>query len=544
MAAPFVSRDGNDSEVWVQVGSGVITELERQNTDSPNVNVKVTVPGLERPIHGWLQKADPIYPKVVEAFEQKREIAYRTESQRKKHVDPKAPIRELRATMEIAKENTLNLFAAIDGELAAEAVTLPAQDHKYAGARRRAEEGQDGSPAAAGGAGLSMDAALAGLAEGRKAGLPEAVVNASMALALAAGATAKQVADAGVAEQGPKERREVQRGFSMEAAPHIVSNTDGRENLGSYQVQAAFAAENVAYDLIEKNAISTAAKVNATKAEGEAQEPVQSVNLSQALGLAKVLLSLADKVQIGAYGGGRVNRMANSHTRARALVFDAIRKRFPVPFGAAPDQRVEWEVEVVAEATERFVRLAQIAFEVSDFTMAEPKAQVPDQGQAAAGPVEGTAGSEQAPGQPVQTEPVPEPGKAGSDKASGPVEAAEQKPQPVPEQSGPVPAQEAPQPASQASGAKQKPPVEGQDGFIAPDSDTLARFGVLATSAGFQANPESPVLSYLEFTFGVRQARKIHGPALKALTDWYAGKGDEAPSMFAAKVNETVGQPA
>ncbi|NAZ78123.1 hypothetical protein GTQ99_22325, partial [Kineococcus sp. T13] len=385
MAKPFVSHDGVDAqgvraEVWVQVGTGTVTKIENKDDDVKR-NVMVVIKSdntrVSRPVTAWLAKNDPTYPAVLAAHESGREIQYRVESQRKPTVDRTTPIAELRVDMATAGANTVSIFAGIDGQLGAEAVTDPAEDPNPGG-RLRAAPGASSRDASHGqvpaAPAASAEAALTALATARQAGLPVGVVDAAAALALAAGASAKQVAEAGFVGQAPTPRGERRRAFAHEAAPHVALNSDQRVNLGSYAVQAAFSAEKVAHDVLAEAAQRACEAHDAAVAAGELQEePLGApapVSLAQAAGLAGVLLELADRVQVGAYGGGRPDRMANSHTRARSLVYDAVRTRHPVPFGVEVAEREAWMRAVVAEGVERFRALATISQQVAEVPLA------------------------------------------------------------------------------------------------------------------------------------------------------------------------------
>jgi hypothetical protein len=507
MAKPFTSHDGSDSngvraEVFVQTGTGTISDVEGKDGTKANVQVKINAPHLTRPVKGWLAKNDPLFPVVLAALESGREVEYRVESQRKNGVPRETPIADLRKDTETAAANCINLLAGIDGTLTKEAVTDPAED-PHAGGRIPASASDRKSappaPNLPGTGGLNPEQALAGLAAARTAGLPQGVIDAATALALAAGATGKQVAEAGVATDRPRRQPPAQqpRSFAHEAAPHIPANTDGRLNLGNYAVQAAFGAEQVAAGLIGAHAEQIAL---------DSGEPAEPVSLPQAAGLAGVLLQLADRVQVGAYGGGRADRMAASHTRARSLVYDAVRTRHPVPFNAEPEQRIEWMDAVTQEGIERFRLLISIAEQVYE-------APVPAAQQSAEQPVQPTDE------QPTEQD---ETGDAAGDAAGEDEQPAEQ---------GTVGAQT----------ARPRPPAEGEDGFVAPDADTVRRFAALAQAAGFAPTPDSPVLAYLTDKFGVGIARKVHGPALSSLIDWYENQGAQAAATFAEHVQRVAG---
>ncbi len=467
MAKPFVSFDGVDpqgvrAEVWVQVGTGTIAKIEHE-TDESKQNACVVIrsdhAAVRRPIKGWVAKKDPVYRIAQDAFHAQREVEYRVESQRKNGVDRRLKIEDLRPDAETAAENTRSILAGMDGQLSAEAVTNPAEDPHQGG--RIPATAAPARPAAATPA-LGVEQALAGLAAARAAGLPAGVVDAACALALAAGATAAQVAAAGVTAQAtttPTPPAAPPRAWAQEAAPYLAVNTDGRLNLGSYAVQAAFGAERAALAAIlaHRRRLAAAEPPAADLTEAD----LTAADLDQAASLARVLLELADQVQVAAYEGGRPNRMAASHTRARSLVFDAVATRHPVPFGGDAEQQQQWQQAVVAEAAHRFRTLVAVS---------------------------------------TATAPAP----------------------------------------ARGADTPPRPPVEGQEGFTAPEAAVLQRFGALALAAGFTATPDSPVVTYLLTKFGVPQARKVNGADLDRLLGWYEQQGDAGPVKFREHVLSTL----
>lgn len=539
MAKPFVSHDGTDpngirAEVYVQTGTGTVKELKENGN---NINVFMAVDGLKHPIGGWTSKSEAIYPMLVEAYESGREITYRIESQRKNGIDRATPIAVLRETMDTAKENCRNLFVGVDGTLSSEAVTDPAED-PYAGGRIPATDPRNkpaAAPTAGGPGGFTAEQALTGLAAARQGGLSDSIIDSAAALALAAGASVQQVLTAGVDEQAEPAERQVQRVVAAEAAPFNAYNTDGRVNLGSYAVQAGVGAESLAAELIHDNAVAVAeahnAAVEAGEVEGEKIEP-QPVNFKSAAALGSVLLDLADRVQVGTYEGGRPSRMANSHTRARSFVYDAVKNRYPVPFGADADTQEEWKKQVVAEGIERFKWAVKIALKVNDMPAApaEQTQQAPAQ-QAPTAPVEQTA--TEAPAPAVETAPV-------VSTATGEPVVHQQE---VPE----APAAPVEQPEAQVrqigTSTQEKPKVlvEGDEGFVAPEPEVLQRFGALSRAAGFEPTPDSPVLAYLFTKFDVPAARKINGADLDKLVTWYEQQGEAGPSKFRQHVLAVAG---
>lgn len=508
---PFTSFDGADAngvraEVYVQVGEGVVEKIEGLDGTGRNVQVQIksTHDAVRKPIKGWLQRTDPLLTKVVEARDSGEVITYRTESQRKKDIDRTLPLHPLRETTDLAQKNCISIFAGMNGVLSQEAVTNPAEDPAPGGripaTPQNSGPQQAPAPAPTGGAGLTVDAALQAVEIARKADLPDGVLHAAIAQALAAGASLGQVQVAGFNAQAKQATPPQQSAFATEAAAYKMNNTDGRINLGSYAVQAMFGAERFATDLI-------AAAQSVGLSEDEVPAPV---DLAQAAALADVLLGLADRVQVGAYGGGRVDRGARSHTRARSLVFDAIEARHPVPFDGTPEDRDVWSTALVDECVDRFRHLAALASQAPR-EIARPTQQ--DQGVSE---------------QPAPQQPAPQQDQPAQASA----------PQQQPSQQS-APQQEQPAQGSADRGqeqVKRKAIIEGEEGFVAPDGDLISRFATLAQVAGFEPVPNSPVVAYLMARTGVGVARKINADDLNRLVSWYEGQGPEGAQKFHAHV--------
>lgn len=504
--ASFVSHDGNDpqgirAEVFVQTGPGVVISLE-ESGNNVNVKLKPSNPNMRKPVNGWLSKDDELFPMLVQAKEQNREIEYRIECQRKRNIDRKAPIAELRVDAETAAQNCRNIFAGFDGNLSREAVTNPAED-PYQGGRIPAT-GNTPAPQAGSAGGFDVAQILDGLARARQAGMPEAVVDNLVGMALAAGASAAQVMAAGVADQEETPRPEARRAHAKEAAPFVLYNTDGRLNLGSYTVQAAVAAEDLAYHLMAENNAAFAdahnAKVESGEVEGDIVEP-QPVVPANAAALGRVFLHLADQVQVTVYGGGQPDRQANSHSRARNYIYGIVKNVLPVPFGQPAEVHEQWKVEVVELAILRFTNATKIATDVAR----PPRATNPAPAE------EATEAAPEAPAQSPETA-AQEPATPAA--AEAPTQAPAK-----PEQSN----------VTELPTARTAQSADGEGG---PTPEVLTRFASLATAAGFSARPGDPITVYLNNKFGVTTARKVPGDKLEKLLGWYERKGAEAVNLF------------
>lgn len=132
-----------------------------------------------------------------------------------------------------------------------------------------------------------------------------------------------------------------------EAKPWEPFNTDGSVNLGSYAVTASLGMAELAYELIMERNRTEAART------GAALVPPP---WGQVKALARRLLSACDRAQAALRSDGRVDRMDNSHTRARGAVRSAL-DVYPVPWGAEAADVGAWVDTLAAHATE-LIRIA------------------------------------------------------------------------------------------------------------------------------------------------------------------------------------------
>lgn len=196
----FVSHDGPDehgqrAEVWVEKGVGKIVNITVPK--GSNARLEIKTEGFEHPQYGWTRTDDPLYPKIVEAYESKADIQYRIESQRKRDIDRSLPIAPLRADMALAKKNTNKIFAALNGDKTLEAVTVFSEDPAPNG-RIPAVEAPAAPPASAPAADSTQNSG----------------------------------------NSAPRRNFEVE-----EEPPWAEFNSDGTVNFGSYSMQAAVGAE-------------------------------------------------------------------------------------------------------------------------------------------------------------------------------------------------------------------------------------------------------------------------------------------------------------
>lgn len=117
---------------------------------------------------------------------------------------------------------------------------------------------------------------------------------------------------------------------ATEAKPWDRHNTDGRPNLGSYEVGGALDAVKLAHRL--------------HLAHLDGQPPIKP----EVRYLATMLLAATDATQARATGA-RPDRQAASHKHAHRAVVAAL-DAHPVPWGADTDERNAWYEQLVNRA--------------------------------------------------------------------------------------------------------------------------------------------------------------------------------------------------
>lgn len=124
-----------------------------------------------------------------------------------------------------------------------------------------------------------------------------------------------------------------------EGRPWEKYNSDGSVNMGSYGMQANTACVNWAQRLVIE-------RVRALAGETGAQAHIDP---AQVRSLARTLLTASDRIQANTREDGHIDRMDNSHTRARSALAAALHV-YPVPFGADDEVKGKWLDDVAAWA--------------------------------------------------------------------------------------------------------------------------------------------------------------------------------------------------
>lgn len=144
------------------------------------------------------------------------------------------------------------------------------------------------------------------------------------------------------------------RGPAMaEGRPFDEYNSDGTPNPGSYRRMAAVGFLEQAQRLV-------VARVRELTAETGLPA---YVDVAQVKAIARYLLAAADRTQANVRTDRRVNRMDNSHTRARGAVRTAL-DVFPVPWGADQETRAAWVDNLADYATALLVTAEELDLEL------------------------------------------------------------------------------------------------------------------------------------------------------------------------------------
>lgn len=137
-----------------------------------------------------------------------------------------------------------------------------------------------------------------------------------------------------------------------EARPWDIENGDHRPNRGSYAFQASLWALSTAQRLYARHVADLAPE------SAEDLDPSPVLERDRRRAVARIILGVADHAQAGIRSDGRIDRMDNSHRRAREAVIAGVAV-FPVPWDADPEGRRAWVrdlsayvVDLLADAAE------------------------------------------------------------------------------------------------------------------------------------------------------------------------------------------------
>lgn len=301
------------AECSVETGLGTVVKIEHEE-GKRNAHVTIDAEHLRQPVKAWADMEDHrLTGPLLAALDQKLRVAYRIVVKRKKNIDPELPLDKVTTF-----DRVRDLVSVEPGVAPASTngSSSPPQAAQDAPAPPRAANGAGAAPSAPPGPpmatcgvcsfGLSTDGSAVTLPDGSQ-------VHAECA---------SQVTTSSGG------RRLMQEGKPWEAL-----NPDGSPNLGSYQAQASIGMVGMAHKLLIEHRTRT----------GEATMPTPG----QVRSLAHVLLAAADVAQASLRSDHQVDRMAQSHARARGLVHTAL-EAFPVPWGAGDAERAQWASQLGA----------------------------------------------------------------------------------------------------------------------------------------------------------------------------------------------------
>lgn len=371
-AFQFVSLDGEDekgirAEVEVQVNKGTIHSID-EKLDKGTADVKFSVGNLKFPIHGWIRTDDEVYQEVIRAKETGEEVTFRIEAQRKDNVDRSIPIKELRTDLSAARDNTKVLLVAVNDKYTSEAVTNPNEDVTLSRGRYPAGNSTASKPSTGSSTNVSIDkeAILSRLKEAATdTRIRQPLLDNLASQAYLAGVPMEEIVDAlySADKRDNTQPSDTPRpGVASEAPSWKEYNSDGRLNLGSYLVAGALGVESLAYKQVHR--------IEGLNAPNKDETVTYFTNL---------IFAICDRIQVAGYGSeARVDRAANSHIRARGVVYDVIEKMYPLPISLSATGSIvveggnetvnSWITSVGKESKERFMRAIKSSTEFYRFS--------------------------------------------------------------------------------------------------------------------------------------------------------------------------------
>jgi len=349
--AKFTSLDGIDAagqraEVVVQTGTGVISEINPRGKTPPGSeprNVEVVFqpdnPKLVRKVYGMLDTtASELWAYIKQAHSSQANVSFRIESQRRRSVDRGTPFKELNHS-----EDVIRVIAAIDDVFSHEALTNPSEDPngKAPSALHSPTPTTAGTtPTATGEA--NVGELIAAVATARSEGLPQGLIDALSAQAVAHGAGLDAVLSAGLTAQPEHRRPESRSARAMEERPWTLFNSDGRVNPGSYWVAHVASAHRFACDYLREHHTD----IDIRSAEG----------MSIIQTFMEHVLTIADQVSSEVIATS-VDRQKNSYNRVLSVVFAEVSARVDAPVA---EQDTTWDAWVQAIIDVAVLSLTQI----------------------------------------------------------------------------------------------------------------------------------------------------------------------------------------
>lgn len=297
-------------EARLETGEGLITGIEMvEGQRNGKVTFRATHADLRKPVTAWADRNDAeLMAALLAAQESRQVVAYRIVVKRKRSVDAGVPFSELEATDKVRD---------------LEAVGPP-------GSTPQAVPGANGNGGGAAPSETPRQAAQAGRTAPKPAD------------------DAQAPTEAPAAAESPTERR----GPKLEEAkPWEPLNSDGSVNLGSYEMTATLGMVELAAGLLTQRDRTTRLSCGAVAPDQPAVD-LLGPKAGALRALARHLLTAADQAQANVRPDGRIDRMDNSHTRARGAVRTAL-ERVPPPWEHTTDRDTvaAWVAALTDEAT-------------------------------------------------------------------------------------------------------------------------------------------------------------------------------------------------
>lgn len=359
--------DTDAGQVKVETGQGVIQEI-KQADGKRNAQVIINADHLKfGPVAGWFDTYSDGWDEIQVGMR----VRYEIRTRRKANIDPAIPLDEIKNPRDKVRD-MVKLIPEKAGRATAAPAPTPSPDP-------RPRPSGDGMPphhsapveprpipvplkTVCGECGYGPDQCSCDAPSPSTTGVRQAGLDATAQrhdLTERQGPTKEElVADAtAFARDGglPIPAPPRKKGPKIEEGkPWEERNTDGSMNLASY----AFGAAN--------GFVQLAHKLVADRIRRLTEEGATAVNLttSNVESLARYLLIAADQAQAMTRQDGRVDRMDQSHTRARSAVREALWV-YPVPWGVDSETRNAW-VEQVARHAAELMRIALVLHEEYD----------------------------------------------------------------------------------------------------------------------------------------------------------------------------------
>lgn len=338
----------DQGEVRIETGTGIIENVDGFEGSRRNVQVEIKPTHFQARynVKAWADtKALGLADSLRAAWDSRSEIEYRIEVHRKDGVDPSIAIADLGNADKIRDLVSIKPVSGAERPATAEPERAAPSPSASPAPQPRPQQaaqapipdgprwGPNGEPlnSAAADALEAREAAKAPEQKAHEADLATRPQNPAAAAMAAAGLERPKVEPSPTGRYGPR---------IEEGRPWHRLNSDGSLNLGSYEAKAALEFAALAYSLLIENARTNHAVY---RTDLEPPTPAQVKNLG------RILLEAADKAQAAVRHDGHVDRMDNSHTRARQAVRAAL-DVYPVPWGKSAEVRAEWAATLADHA--------------------------------------------------------------------------------------------------------------------------------------------------------------------------------------------------